>query len=133
GEPVTAFGSEGLDLSLPVARDSFLDHLNSVIVTNPVQGDDGLPLVVSGAANVFEATVSLEALDAEGNVVHEAFATTSCGTGCWGGYSFEIQYEFTGDETVRVFWHSAKDGSPSDVVTIPVLWNDDDGWPLVEG
>ncbi|MGH8913941.1 MAG: GerMN domain-containing protein, partial [Acidimicrobiia bacterium] len=79
GEPVTAFGSEGLDLSQPVARDSFLDHLNSVIVTNPVQGDDGLPLVVSGAANVFEATVSLEVLDAEGSVVHEAFATATCG------------------------------------------------------
>lgn len=133
GQPVTAFGSEGLNLSDPVGRDAFLDQLNSILVTFPVQGEDGVPLVVSGVANVFEANVSYEVLDADGNVVEEGFTMATCGTGCWGGYSFEVQYAFSGEETVRVFWHSAEDGSPSDVVTVPILWNDDDGWDLVTG
>ncbi len=96
-----------------MTRDSFLDQLNSVLVTFPVEGEDGIPLVVSGVANVFEANVSYEVLDADGNVVKDGFTMATCGTGCWGGYSFEVQYAFTGEETVRVFWHSAKDGSPT--------------------
>jgi hypothetical protein len=42
-----------------------------------------------------------------------------------------VQYYFT--MAVRVFWNSAKDGSPSDVVTVPVLWHDPDGWDLISG
>ena len=128
GEPVTAFGSEGLDLSEPQGRDAYLDQLNSVNVDSPIQGIGDESLRVAGFANVFEATVSLEVVDASGNVVQEEFATATCGTGCWGAYEFEVDYPFVGDETIRVFWHSAEDGSPSDVVSIPVLWDDPDGW-----
>ncbi len=133
GQPVTAFGSEGLDLSQPVAIDSFLDQMNPILITNPVEGSDSLPLAVSGLANVFEAVVSYEVRDADGNVVEEGSTMATCGTGCWGGYSFEVQYAFTGEETVRVFESSAKDGSPTDVVTVPILWNDEDGWNLISG
>jgi hypothetical protein len=128
GEPVTAFGSEGLDLSEPQGRDAFLDQLNSVNVDSPAQGQGDEPLRIAGFANVFEATVSLEVVDSSGNVVQEDFTTATCGTGCWGAYEFEVDYAFVGDETIRVFWHSAEDGSPSDVVSIPVLWDDPDGW-----
>ena len=128
GAPVTAFGSEGLDLSEPQGRDAYLDQLNSVNIDSPIQGQGDEPLRVAGFANVFEATVSLEVVDASGNVVQEDFTTATCGTGCWGAYEFEVDYPFVGDETIRVFWHSAEDGSPSDVVSIPVLWDDPDGW-----
>lgn len=128
GEPVTAFGSEGLDLSEPQGRDAFLDQLNTVNVDSPAQGQGDEPLRIAGFANVFEATVSLEVVDSSGNVVQEDFTTATCGTGCWGAYEFEVDYPFVGDETIRVFWHSAEDGSPSDVVSIPVLWDDPDGW-----
>jgi hypothetical protein len=133
GEPVEQFGSEGLDISDPLGLDDFLDQVNSVLVTSPVNGEGDDALMVSGVANVFEATVSLEVVDSDGNVVHEDFTTASCGTGCWGAYSFIIDYPFTGEETIRVFWHSPEDGSPSDVVTIPVLWDDPDGWDLLGG
>jgi len=133
GEPVSAFGSEGLDLTEPVGIGTYLDQLNSILVTSPVNGEDDLPLAVSGLANVFEANVSYEVLEGDGTVVEEGFTMANCGTGCWGGFSFEVQYDFTGDETVRVFWHSAEDGSPSDVVTVPILWNDADGWDLLTG
>jgi Immunoglobulin-like domain of bacterial spore germination/Sporulation and spore germination len=128
GEPVTAFGSEGLDLSEPQGRDAYLDQLNSVNVDSPAQGQGDDPLIIAGFANVFEATVSLEVVDSSGNVVQEEFTTATCGTGCWGGYEFEVDYPFVGGETIRVFWHSAEDGSPSDVVAIPVLWDDPGGW-----
>jgi spore germination protein GerM len=133
GEPVTAFGSEGLDLSQPVGPDAFLDQMNSILVTSPVNGEGNGALTVMGIANVFEATVSLELVAADGNVVNEQFTTATCGTGCWGTYIFEVDYPFTGEETVRVFWHSAEDGSPTDVVTVPVLWDDFDGWDLLTG
>lgn len=128
GQPVTAFGSEGLDLSQPVGRDSFLDQLNPINLDSALSGSGDVPLVVSGFANVFEATVSLEVVDAAGNVVLEDFATASCGTGCWGAYSFQLDYPFEGGETVRVFWHSAEDGSPSDIVSVPVAWDEEQVW-----
>ena len=130
GEPVTAFGSEGLDLSEPQGRDaSSTSSTRSMSIHRSGSGDESLR--VAGFANVFEATVSLEVVDASGNVVQEDFATATCGTGCWGAYEFEVDYPFVGDETIRVFWHSAEDGSPSDVVSIPVLWDDPDGWEFI--
>ena len=128
GQPVTAFGSEGLDLSQPVGRDAFLDQLNSVNLDSALSGSGDSPLAVTGFANVFEATVSLEVLDAGENVVHEEFTTATCGTGCWGAFSFSVDYPFAGGETIRVFWHSAEDGSPTDVVSVPVAWGDAQAW-----
>ena len=128
GQPVTAFGSEGLDLSEPVGRDAFLDQLNSVNLDSAASGSGDAGLTITGFANVFEATVSLEVVDADGNVVHEDFATATCGTGCWGAYEFMIDYPFVGGETIRVFWHSAEDGSPTDVVSVPVAWGDAQAW-----
>jgi hypothetical protein len=131
GAPVAAFGTEGLDLSGPQGKEAFLDQVNSVNVDSPLNGSGDGPLSVTGFANVFEATVSLEVVDVSGNVVHEDFTTATCGTGCWGTYEFGVDYPFVGGEIVRVFWHSAADGSPSDVVSIPVLWDDPDGWDFI--
>ena len=135
GEPVTAFGTDGLDLSAPLGRDSFLDQLNSVIVDSAPTGTGDGPLTISGFANVFEATVSLELVDLDGNVVYEDFTMASCGTGCWGGFSFHIDgFDFEGTPvTLKVFWHSPEDGEPADVVSIPVAWGDDAVWNFLPG
>ncbi len=71
-----------------MGRDAFLDQLNSVNLDSAASGSGNAPLAVTGFANVFEATVSLEVVDAGGNVVHEDFATATCGTGCWGAFTF---------------------------------------------
>jgi spore germination protein GerM len=135
GQPVTQYGTEGLVLTGPVGRDSFLENLNSVIVDSAATGSGDSPLNITGFANVFEASVSLELVDSDGNVVYEDFTTASCGTGCWGGFSFHIEgFDFGSTPvTLKVFWHSPEDGSPADVVTIPVLWDDSDGWDLLPG
>jgi hypothetical protein len=135
GDPVTAFGTEGLDISQPLGRDSFLDQLNPVNLDSAATGTGDAPLVITGFANVFEATVSLELVDLAGDVVYEDFTMATCGTGCWGAFSFHVEgFDFeTIPVTLRVFWNSAKDGSPADVVTVPVLWDDADGWDLISG
>ncbi|MDP9143724.1 MAG: GerMN domain-containing protein, partial [Actinomycetota bacterium] len=135
GEPVTAFGTDGIDISQPLGRDAFLDQLNSVIVDSAPTGTGDAPLTVSGFANVFEATVSMELVDLDGNVVYEDFANASCGTGCWGAFSFHIDgFDFEATPvTMTVFWHSPEDGEPGDVVSIPVRWGDEAAWDLLTG
>jgi len=133
GEPVTQFGSEGLDISSPLSRESFLDQVNSVNLETAITGIGEFPQVIEGIANVFEATVSLELVDGEGNVVYEDFTTATCGTGCWGDFSFLIEdFDFAANPVmVRVFWHSAEDGSPVDVVSVPSSWGEDGPWDFV--
>jgi hypothetical protein len=135
GEPVTAFGSDGLDISQPLGRDAFLDELNSVNVDSAASGTGDAPLVISGFANVFEATVSLELVQSDGVIAYEAFATATCGTGCWGAFSFNIDdFDFENiPVTARVFWHSPEDGEPADVVSIPVAWGDEAAWDFTPG
>jgi spore germination protein GerM len=125
GGPVTAFGAEGLVLDTPVGRDDFLDHLNPIVLESAVVATGDGPMVITGIANVYEATVNLEVVDPGGTVVYEDTTTASCGSGCWGRFSFHIDAELdpTGN-TLRVFWLSPEDGEPSDVVSIPIAWSD---------
>jgi spore germination protein GerM len=133
GQPVTQFGREGLDISSPLSRESFLDQVNSVNLETVVTGIGEFPQVIEGIANVFEATVSLELVAPDGNVVYEDFTTATCGTGCWGDFSFFVEdFDFAANPvTVRVFWHSAEDGSPTDVVSVPSSWGEDGPWDFV--
>lgn len=122
-EPVEAFGSDGLVLTDPVDRESFRDdHLHVINLTTPiVQQDDGRYLV-EGIANVFEATVTIAVLDDGGAVVDERFVTATCGTGCWGEFSTGIDPDLIvpGQSSIRVFQHSAEDGSVVDAITVPI-------------
>jgi spore germination protein GerM len=79
--------------------------------------------VVQGTANVFEATVSIRLLDDDGNILFEGFTTATCGTGCRGDYSKRIRFDIDHQQpgTIEVFEVSAKDGSETNKVTVPVL------------
>jgi hypothetical protein len=110
------FGQQG--------RDDFEDLLPAILVEQPLIGSRASnPVTVSGTANVFEATVSLRILDSAGNEIARTFTTATCGTGCRGGYSVSIAYSIDHEQsgTVEVFESSAKDGSPINVVQIPVI------------
>lgn len=133
GQPITAFGSEGLDLTEPVTRESFLTEVNSILVTTPVEGVGHGSIEFGGIANVFEATVNMQLLDDTGQVVHEDVTMATCGTGCWGEYSFQVVDQEPPPPTLRVFTYSAKDGSPQDVVTIPIAWNNPEQWGVLGG
>ena len=131
GDPIVDFGTDGLDISDGVTRETFLDSLSLVLVTQPIYIGDGVPQV-EGVANVFEATVSLEIVDQTGEVVYQDFTTATCGTGCWGEYAFTLDTPALAPENlVRVFWSSPEDGSRRDVVYIPFA--EDALWELSAG
>lgn len=123
GQPVNAFGTDGLDLTEPVDRATFRDdHLHSINLTAPVvpQGDGSY--LVEGIANVFEAMVNIAVIDGDGAVVHEEFVSASCGTGCWGDFSTSIDAGLIvpGESSIRVFTYSAEDDSVSEAITVPI-------------
>ena len=122
GVVIDVFGTEGILIGDGVTRNDFIDELNLIVITSPfILGGDELPQV-AGIANVFEATVSLRVVWAEsGEVVYEDFTTATCGTGCWGDFSFTL--DVPGLETgqlIQVFWNSPEDGRMLNVVTYPV-------------
>jgi germination protein M len=123
GVAVTALGGEGLVLDQPVGRDDFRDQLPAIFVDRPAWGASlGNPGTVSGEANVFEATLQVELLDAGGRSLVAKTVTATCGTGCWGSFRTSLAYSVGRGQwgTLRVFESSAQDGSPINVTEYPV-------------
>ena len=81
------------------------------------------PVRVRGDAAVFEATVNMRLVTADGTKLAETFTTAS--EGAPGRGIFDVRVNFApptrGKEAfVEVFWISPKDGSEQDMVRIPV-------------
>jgi hypothetical protein len=123
GQPVTTFSSEGIVIDGPMTRADFEDLMAPIIVETPIAGQRVTsPVRISGNANVFEATVSIEILVGD-ETAAAAFTTATCGTGCRGTYSKNVRFQIPEevDAVIRVFESSAEDGSPLHVVTVPVV------------
>jgi hypothetical protein len=108
----------------PQTKDEYENLLPAIVVYAPVIGSTvGNPVTISGTANVFEATVSLRILAANGNQIAQGFTTATCGTGCRGDYSAPLSYQVSREQngTIEVYESSAKDGSPINVQRIPVI------------
>lgn len=125
GQPVTVFSGEGIVLDGPVDRDDYLDLFPVILVKSPLIGARvESPVTVSGVANVFEANVLMEVLDADGNQVGFDFTTATCGTGCYGDYSHELSFDVDSEQpgTIVVMESDPSDGEgpPPRRVEIPV-------------
>ncbi len=123
GEPVEVFGGHGIVLDDPHGRTEFDTTLPAVLIETPIHGGiAGNPLVATGTANVFEATVSLALTDDDGLILWEGFATASCGTGCRGEWSVVIPYEVDEPQMgALIAWEeSAADGSQTNIREHPV-------------
>lgn len=123
GRPVTVFGGHGILLDEPQTRGGYEDQVAPIVVETPLIGERvDNPVTISGTANVFEATVSIQILDATGAVIANTFTTATCGTGCRGDYSARVAYSVNADQSgaVVVFESSAEDGSMLLPVRIPV-------------
>jgi hypothetical protein len=115
----------------PEGRDRYHDLLPPIVVESPADGSEiGPSFTLSGIANVFEANVSWRVEDMEGNTLQEGFVTATCGSGCWGTFEDDIRLDdlptkLPGDGLLlTVFQASAEDGSPMNVVTVPLNFVD---------
>ena len=123
GRPVTVFGSEGIVLDGPVARDDYLDLISSIWVDRPAWGAALTnPGAVSGLANVFEAQFLIAVLDNDGRVIFDQPVMASCGSGCWGTFDLTIAYDVSRPQwgALRAYNYSAADGSIETIREYPV-------------
>jgi spore germination protein GerM len=124
GEDVNVFSRGDVVLDHPVGRNDYVNLLPAITVDNPAPDDLATsPVTVSGTANVFEANVSIEILNANDEVVGKTFTTASCGTGCRGTYSTRVTYKVKKEQPGTIVVHdddAAGTGRPPHEVRIPV-------------
>jgi spore germination protein GerM len=127
GKPVDAFGSHGIVLDGPQTRKDFEKEVAPIVVEAPQSGDQvSGSFVLSGTANVFEATVSYRLVsEGGGKPFAEGFTTATCGTGCRGTFEEKVccwALDATGPvgAVLEVFESSAENGKPLHVVRIPL-------------
>ncbi len=124
GQPVEALGGEGLLLDRPVGRDDFEELLPAILVESPAPfAIVSSPLRLWGSANTFEATFIVRLTDASGTVVLEQPVMATSGSGTRGSFdvTLDLAVERAGPGTLTVYEDSARDGSPVNVVDIPVI------------
>jgi spore germination protein GerM len=124
GTPVNVFSSGGIVLDHPVGRADYANLLPAIEVTKPTEGDRVTsPVTVAGTANVFEANVTVEVLDATGKVIGKTFTTATCGTGCRGTYSVPVTFKVEKEQSGTIVVHdddAAGTGKPPHSVRVPV-------------
>ncbi len=123
GKAVTSFGSTGITLDHPVARSDYEDVTPAILVESPAVGDTVTSQVrLTGSANTFEAAFTIDVLDADGKLLQEQHATATSGTGTRGTFDVSVPFNVAQQQSgkIVVFELSAKDGSKTNVVEIPV-------------
>jgi hypothetical protein len=96
----------------------------AISIASPAEGETvAVPFTVSGGANTFEAALTIDAVDASGELmcIRELTATSGSGTpGTWEGtLAFPPEVNPL-PITLRAYAHSAKDGSVIDLVEYPI-------------
>jgi hypothetical protein len=107
----------------PLSRRDLTSQLPAILVRQPAIGQRVTsPVTIAGAADVFEATVSIRILDSNGNELANTYTTASCGTGCMGDYATSVRYTSSQEQdgVIEVFEVSAENGRAINVVRIPV-------------
>ena len=124
GEQVDVIGGEGIVVDQPLHPRDFRDFLPAILVTSPALGQTvGNPVAIRGSANVFEANVSVEVLDASGQEIASTFTTATCGTGCRGTFAVSLAYEVDEEQDGTLVVHdddAAGTGTYPHEVRIPV-------------
>src|SRR5919197_3856571 len=125
GRAVDVLGGEGIVIDHPLRCRDYRDLLPAILVTSPAEGVTVTnPVTVSGSANVLEANVTVEILDASGNVVGNGFTTATCGSGCRGSFTITLSYDVSKTQKGEIVVHdddAAGTGTPPHEVHTPVV------------
>lgn len=124
GRPVSVLGGEGIMLDHPATRGSFEAVTPPILVEFPGRGwTVRSPFAVSGTANVYEAQFRLELRDGAGRLITEQSVVASSGTGTRGTFRTTVAFPAAtvGPATLTLFDNSPKDGSRTDVVSVPLV------------
>jgi Immunoglobulin-like domain of bacterial spore germination len=111
----------------------------SIIVTSPTADLESAvanPIEVTGQARVFEANVSISLFGPDGEALTETFATATVAGPDFGDFEALIGYAGIDEEAPACLWvfeASAEDGSPNNVVQIPLLLSPAPEFVSVEG
>ena len=117
------FEVEGVIGEGPVSRADYEQQAPAILVESPAVGDRvKSPLRVAGTANTFEATFQLQIETRDGSIFADQVVHATSGTGTRGTFDVSVLFDgsHAGPSLLEVFERSAKDGSPINVVTIPL-------------
>lgn len=123
GKTVGVFTGEGVVLDGPQTRADYEDVVPALLVEGPTPGATVTsPVRIWGTGNTFEASFMVRIEDADGVTIVEKPGMATSGTGTRGTFDITVPYATaaTGMGTIVVYESSAKDGSPVNVVEIPV-------------
>ena len=123
GEQLTELGGEGMLLEEPQTRDDWESLAPAILVESPLPfADVTSPLRLTGTANTFETAFRVNLTDGEGLIVYDEPAQATSGSGTRGTFDITASFDVPrpGVGSVIVFEESAKDGSRTNLVEIPV-------------
>jgi germination protein M len=115
-------------LDHPQTRADYEDITPAILVESPTPGGrvSGNTLRITGTANTFEATFSAKVTDASGQTLVEQVIHATSGSGTRGTFDATLTLTLTPTQasqgTLTVYESSAKDGSPQNVVEIPITF-----------
>jgi spore germination protein GerM len=125
GEPVDAIGGEGIIVDTPQRRAAWQDFEPVIFVERPGVGATvDSPVVISGRATVFEATIQLEVLDADEKPLAKGFTMATIGAPDRGRFRERLAYaaSATTEGFVVAYEASMQDGSRLHEVRVPVFF-----------
>ena len=125
GEEVEFYGSHVMGVTPSLTRDSFLGGglVAEILIDDPAWfAQTESPLLVSGLARAFEATVQWALYDNDGLLIDDGFTMASAGGPDWGTFQFAIPYSVdTPQLGALMMWEqSARDGSRIHLVEHPI-------------
>jgi uncharacterized protein YccT (UPF0319 family) len=122
--PGAADGAGATTTTFPISRDELEDVTPAILLEVPTPGQTASsPIELTGSANTFEATFSVEVLDGDGKILVQKSVQATSGSGTRGTFESTVAVpdSATGPASVVVFAPSGEDGTTRrDEVEVPI-------------